>query len=236
MMTSLQETEYVCTTLDLAIVPPLEVVETDSNLFAMFVAVARVYHTAALVDPIVHRWGLASWALDLTVNGLGTLAIAGRLWWIGRRSACSKSGGRNSYLGVAIIVLESGAMFTFATFVLVILYVNTPTAQVSAAFTSIVAQIAVLSPLLIILRVWLNVNHGSSQTTTPIARLVTSCACHGSNQITGKGVNYPTLSRTPMPQTERVNFPGERRKEQCETDNIDSYQKTAGSSFAADFA
>lgn len=32
MMTSLQETEYVCTTLDLAIVPPLEVVETDSNL------------------------------------------------------------------------------------------------------------------------------------------------------------------------------------------------------------
>ena len=110
---------------------------------AMFVAVARVYHTAALVDPIVHRWGLASWALDLTVNGLGTLAIAGRLWWLGRRSARSKSGGRNSYLGVAIIVLESGAMFTFATFVLVILYVNTPTAQVSAAFTSIVAQIAV---------------------------------------------------------------------------------------------
>ena len=109
----------------------------------MFYAVVQLYLGAAIEDRVIQQWSLVSWALDLAVNALGTLAIAGRLWWIGRRTAPMKPGGRNAYLGVAFIVLESGAMFTVATLVLVILYVNTPTAQVAAASVYVVTQMAV---------------------------------------------------------------------------------------------
>lgn len=79
------------------------------------------------------------------VNALGTLAIAGRLWWIGQRTAHLKPNGCNSYLGIAFIILESGAMFSLATLILVILYVNTPTSQYAAAGIYVVTQLAVSS-------------------------------------------------------------------------------------------
>lgn len=54
-----------------------------------------------------------------------------------------KPGNRNSYLGIAFIILESGTMFSTATFILVILFVHTPTTQGAAAGISVVMQLAV---------------------------------------------------------------------------------------------
>ncbi|KAJ3477176.1 hypothetical protein NLI96_g10647 [Meripilus lineatus] len=201
---------------------------------AMFYAVVQLYLGAAIEDRVIQQWSLVSWALDLAVNALGTLAIAGRLWWIGRRTAPMKPGGRNAYLGVAFIVLESGAMFTVATLVLVILYVNTPTAQVAAASVYVVTQMAMLSPLLIIVRVWLNINHGSSRTTTTVAKSGNSSAGHGFNQTAVKRGSSPAPVRVLVSQSERVDFPGEAGKGQYEMNILDSYEQTKGSSFSAD--
>lgn len=109
----------------------------------MFTVITRYYLGASLESKTIQQWGVAAWALDLAVNALGTLAIAYRLWSLGRKTASMKPGNRNSYLGIAFIILESGTMFSTATFILVILFVHTPTTQGAAAGISVVMQLAV---------------------------------------------------------------------------------------------
>ena len=109
----------------------------------MFTVCIRYYLGDPLNSPTILRWGVATWALDLAVNLLGTLAIAARLWWIGRQAAPLKPGNRNTYLGIAFIILESGTMFSLATLILVILFVNTQTSQGAIAGINVVMQLAV---------------------------------------------------------------------------------------------
>ncbi|KAJ3476309.1 hypothetical protein NLI96_g11249 [Meripilus lineatus] len=202
----------------------------------MFMSCIKVYRGAAVENRVVGQWTLASWALDLAVNALGTLAIAGRLWWIGRRTAPLKPGGRNAYLGVALILLESGAMFTIATLILVILYGNTPTAQVAGAAVSVVTQVAMLSPLLIIIRVWYSINYGYARTTMTIAKSGNSYPGRGYNQCGAQGSDSPKPVRVLVSQSERVDYPGAPRKERYEMDVLDSDEQTKVSSLIANSA
>lgn len=116
---------------------------------AVYFVVIRYYLGAPLDSVVVLRWGVAAWALDLIVNVVGTLAIASRLWWVGRKTASIKADKQNAYLGVAFIILESGAMFSTATFILVILFVNPPTIQAASAGINVVMQLAVSHPSLL---------------------------------------------------------------------------------------
>ncbi|KAJ3476372.1 hypothetical protein NLI96_g11196 [Meripilus lineatus] len=189
------------------------------HALAVYFVVIRYYLGAPLDSVVVLRWGVAAWALDLIVNVVGTLAIASRLWWVGRKTASIKADKQNAYLGVAFIILESGAMFSTATFILVILFVNPPTIQAASAGINVVMQLATLSPLLIIVRVGLNITHGNSSShPTP------SNPEQGYTQGS-KSNNASAPVRVLVSHAEQVDFPGERGKGTYEMDTIDSYNQ-----------
>ncbi|KAI0794048.1 hypothetical protein C8Q74DRAFT_1365574 [Fomes fomentarius] len=125
-------------------------------------SVVALFNGASIQDPIVRRWGLAAWALDLTLNILVTGAIAGKIWWQGRQTVSAR--GHNAYLGVAYTILESGGLFTGATLILFILYINASTGLDALVGVNVVVQLATLSPLLIIARVGFGLTHGNLST------------------------------------------------------------------------
>lgn len=102
-----------------------------------------LYKGASIEDANVRRWGLAAWSLDLILNISVTAAIAGKIWWQGRQTVNAR--GHNAYLGVAYTMLESGGLFTGATLVLFILYINAATGLDALVGVNVVVQLAVSS-------------------------------------------------------------------------------------------
>ncbi|KAI0666803.1 hypothetical protein C8Q78DRAFT_422966 [Trametes maxima] len=133
----------------------LEAVHTSSALYA----VVRFFNGVPLEDPLVRKWGLLSWSLDLIINIGVTATIAGKIWWQGRQTACIH--GHNAYIGVAYTMMESGALFSGATLVLFVLYINASTGLDALVGVNPVVQLATLSPLLIIARVGFGLTHGT---------------------------------------------------------------------------
>ncbi|KAI0052060.1 hypothetical protein FA95DRAFT_1511283 [Auriscalpium vulgare] len=114
---------------------------------------ADIYaHTLSKIGPV-------GWALDLAVNISVTAAIAGRLWWMGRKvqSISSRGQGGNRYMASMLTIVESGALFAAVTFVMLILYLKH--SAVTLTGIDISTQLAVLTPLLIIVRVGLGLTH-----------------------------------------------------------------------------
>ncbi|KAH9942784.1 hypothetical protein B0H21DRAFT_749821 [Amylocystis lapponica] len=110
---------------------------------------------------IIKRLSIAAWSLDLAVNVSVTAAISGRLWYMGQqvssmRGGCEQS--TNIYLLQIFTVVESGALFAAATLVMLILYIVGSPLAITAI--DIAAQLAVLTPLLIVVRVGLGLTHG----------------------------------------------------------------------------
>ena len=103
--------------------------------------VSQYYNGTSLEDPIVRKWGLASWSLDLIINIVVTCLIAGKIWWAGRGTVGAR--GHNAYLGVVYTILESGGLFTGATLILFILYINTSTGLDALVGVNVVVQLAV---------------------------------------------------------------------------------------------
>jgi len=102
---------------------------------------------------------ITSWALDLIVNVSVTLTIAVRLWWMGRNVASFRmthSSG-NPYLYSIYVIVESGAIFAGTTIVMLALYVSENGSPFPYAIPSldVGSQLAVLTPLLIVVRVGL---------------------------------------------------------------------------------
>ncbi|KAI0041521.1 hypothetical protein FA95DRAFT_1565321 [Auriscalpium vulgare] len=106
------------------------------------------------------RIGPVGWSLDLAVNVTVTAAIAGRLLWMGSKVASISSRGmgpQNRYLTSVFTIVESGALFAAVTLVMLVLYlVHSPVALTGI---DISVQLAVLTPLLIIVRVGLGLTH-----------------------------------------------------------------------------
>jgi len=105
--------------------------------------------------------GLISWSLDITVNVTVTSAIAGRLWYMGKKLSIASSSDtriQNTYGTAMITMVESGALYAAVTVVLLGLYVSDSPATLVAIDDAM--QIAVLVPMLIIVRVGLGLTHG----------------------------------------------------------------------------
>ncbi|KZV85697.1 hypothetical protein EXIGLDRAFT_725559 [Exidia glandulosa HHB12029] len=118
---------------------------------------------ASLFGGALQAWGLTGWSLDITINTAVTLAIAGRLWWIERKVAPAYSR-RRSYRSSIYTVIESGGIFALATLILFIMDV----CQLEAAFVGVdpIMQLAVLTPLLLTVRVGLGITHGDHGTAS----------------------------------------------------------------------
>ncbi|KAH0831326.1 hypothetical protein J3R83DRAFT_13974 [Lanmaoa asiatica] len=109
---------------------------------------------------------VTSWALDLIVNVSVTLTIAARLWWMGRNVTSFRAdhSSSNPYSYSIYVIVESGAIFASATIVMLALYISENGSPFPYAIPSldVASQLAVLTPLLIVVRVGL---HQSSVTS-----------------------------------------------------------------------
>ncbi|KAI9573449.1 hypothetical protein HD554DRAFT_874696 [Boletus coccyginus] len=120
--------------------------------------------TAMSANPNVGQYGsvvpnlaISAWVLDITLNVSVTMAIAGRLWWMGRMMASLTSTRSNRYAFSIYVVIESGAIFTGTSVVSLVFYVlNNPGVSIGVDITS---QLATLTPLLIVVRVGLTDQH-----------------------------------------------------------------------------
>ncbi|KAI9570750.1 hypothetical protein HD554DRAFT_310409 [Boletus coccyginus] len=106
---------------------------------------------------VVPSLAISAWVLSITLNVFVTMAIAGRLWWMGQRTASLTSSRTNRYAFSVYAVIESGAIFSGANIIAVILYVlNNPGYATGVDVTS---QLATLTPLLIVVQVGLTGQH-----------------------------------------------------------------------------
>ncbi|KZT08831.1 uncharacterized protein LAESUDRAFT_811401 [Laetiporus sulphureus 93-53] len=139
------------------------------------------------------------------VNIICTLGIVVRLWNASRSSPLggvwiSSRKGEDYYLHTIFIVLESGALFTiFSMFTLVIYCIQTPTSDaiIEGAF-DVNVQVALLAPLLILLRAHFGVSHGLWKSQGK--------AKHGpsSNRMDGRTVQLESFGRTSRDQANSV--------------------------------
>ncbi|KAI9573362.1 hypothetical protein HD554DRAFT_861945 [Boletus coccyginus] len=110
-------------------------------------------------DSVVFGLVTSAWVLDITLNVSVTMAIAGRLWWIGRTAASMTR--TNRYALSVYATVESGAIFTGANIISLALYVSHNFGFPTALNVS--SQVATLTPLLIIVQVGLTDQHRSSR-------------------------------------------------------------------------
>ncbi|OBZ78305.1 hypothetical protein A0H81_02449 [Grifola frondosa] len=129
-----------------------------------FIAIVSYWRGASPQDASVKAWGIAAWTLLLVINIGVTIACASKIWLAGRRARAAHPRGHNVYLGVAYTILESGGLFAAATLVVVIMYLNTPSALDALAGVNALVQLATLCPLLIVVRIGLGLTHGKSCT------------------------------------------------------------------------
>jgi len=157
----------------------LYVVWNRNRVLIMIAAVLELAHVAVsfavtalgtparadLYSGTIKNMGTASWSLDLAINVSVTVAIAGRLCYMGKKVSCmsatrraSASITQNAYLAAVFTVAESGGIF--AAFTLLMLVLFSLRSPLSLCFINIAVQLAALTPLLIIVRVGLGFTHG----------------------------------------------------------------------------
>ncbi|KAI9573456.1 hypothetical protein HD554DRAFT_2210689, partial [Boletus coccyginus] len=115
---------------------------------------------------------VSAWVLDITLNVSITIAIAGRLWWMGRTIASLTSTRSNRYAFSIYVIVESGAIFAGANIISLALYAsNNPAFSTGIDVSS---QLATLTPLLIVVQVGLTGRHsfprGDHLETVPTAQ------------------------------------------------------------------
>jgi hypothetical protein len=110
---------------------------------------------------------ISAWAFGFTLNVFVTLAITGRLWWMGRTIAALTATSTNRFTYSIYIVVESGAISVVAGTVVLALYAN------PAALTGldVATQLVALAPLLIVVQLGLTgqtrIPQGNSSKTAP---------------------------------------------------------------------
>ena len=110
----------------------------------------------------VHRSD-AQFASCFAVNIICTLGIVYRLCkaaWSNRKSGHSSN--NDFYLHTAVIVLESGALFSSFSLIVMVTYAmqTLPSLATMQAFVGIGVQVAVTAPLLILIRAHFGIGHG----------------------------------------------------------------------------
>jgi len=92
-------------------------------------------------DPVVSDLFISAWVLDIALNVSVTMAIAGRLWWMGRTTASITPTRTNRYALSVYATVESGAIFAGVNIISLALYVSDNPGYLSAV--SIASQVAV---------------------------------------------------------------------------------------------
>ncbi|KAI0320389.1 hypothetical protein OF83DRAFT_1169332 [Amylostereum chailletii] len=106
-------------------------------------------------------WLLAMWSLSIAVQVSATLLIAWKIW---RTVSWRGMGARRNQLSVFWIIIESGALYSFSTILVLAFY--SAKANCGAILGSILGQLSATVPYLILVRVELNAR--SSQDIIPI--------------------------------------------------------------------
>ena len=75
---------------------------------------------------------ISAWVLDLILNFSVTVAIAGRLWWTGRKLALLTATRVNRHASSIYVVVESGALAAVASIILFGLYSSNSPSLVAA--------------------------------------------------------------------------------------------------------
>ncbi|KAI0657974.1 hypothetical protein C8Q70DRAFT_918454 [Cubamyces menziesii] len=178
-------------------VPILPLILEAINQVTALYSIVKFFHGTALEDPVLRKYGILSWSLHLIINIGVTAAIAGKIWWHGRRTVTVR--GHNAYAGVAFTIMESGGLFAGATFVLYVFFINTATGTDALVGVNPVTQLATLSPLLIIARVGFGLTHsgGRSQLSSGRAAASHSEAVHV-NITRSQVSDYPSGDLYPM--------------------------------------
>ncbi|KAH9852018.1 hypothetical protein C2E23DRAFT_885894 [Lenzites betulinus] len=136
------------------------------NQTTAFYTIVKFFQGTPLEDSRLRRFGILNWSLHLIINIGVTAAIAGKIWWQGRRTVHAR--GHNAYAGVAFTIMESGVLFAGATIVLFALYIDPSTGTDALVGVNPVAQLATLSPLLIIARVGFGLTHGGTRSKATV--------------------------------------------------------------------
>ena len=75
-------------------------------------------------DSVVSGLIISAWVLDITLNVSVTMAIAGRLWWMGRTTASITPTRTNRYALSVYATVESGAIFAGANIISLVLFIS----------------------------------------------------------------------------------------------------------------
>ncbi|KAF8142149.1 hypothetical protein EV363DRAFT_1392524 [Boletus edulis] len=109
------------------------------------------YPNVDLYDPVVSSLVIPAWVSGITLSISVTGAIVARLWWMGQTMASLTATSTNRFASSICIAVESGAISVVINLVVVVLYsLNSPAALTGLDVSS---QLAVLTSLLIIVRV-----------------------------------------------------------------------------------
>ncbi|KAJ7169081.1 hypothetical protein C8R43DRAFT_824068, partial [Mycena crocata] len=147
--------------LAIALIPSiLELAHVGVGLYGDIVTIS----TGSLTETrALKGTAIAAWTLVLAVNVGTTCAIAGRLFYMGRKGPTSLSWSTgsetsNRYLSPIYTLIECGAIFTLSNVVLVAMYAQgDPKLQTAVNVTT---QLAALTPFLIIVRAGFGLVHG----------------------------------------------------------------------------
>ncbi|KAJ7680666.1 hypothetical protein DFH06DRAFT_1120287 [Mycena polygramma] len=165
--------------------------------------------TGSLTEtPALKGTAIAAWALVLAVNVGTTCAIAGRLFYMGRKGPMSLSwsagGGtsKNRYLSSIYTLIECGAIFTLSNVVLVAMYAQGDAKLQTAV--NVTTQLAALTPFLIIVRAGFGLVHGApsqSNATATLPALSVRMPPTGSSRSNVDDSNVDYSNGYPLKQT-----------------------------------
>ncbi|KAK7021809.1 hypothetical protein VNI00_017253 [Paramarasmius palmivorus] len=130
----------------------------------------------------IYTWGIALFTLSLCQNLLVTSLIAGRIWWCGKKLEATLGRKHTRKYGRAMVIfVESGALYSFFAFLVLITYALKTNSVVSELFFDslpnadckqfiaydALAQVMGINPILIIVRVGLGLtSHDTTYQTT----------------------------------------------------------------------
>ncbi|KAI0820318.1 hypothetical protein BC628DRAFT_1330506, partial [Trametes gibbosa] len=163
-------------------VPILPLALEVVNQTTAFYTIVKFFQGTPLEDSRLRRFGILNWSLHLIINIGVTTAIASKIWWQGRRTVHAR--GHNAYAGVAFTIMESGVLFAGATIVLFALYINPSTGTDALVGVNPVAQLATLSPLLIIARVGFGLTHSGTRSKPSTGSSIVSSSRYGQHSET----------------------------------------------------
>ncbi|KAF5356467.1 hypothetical protein D9757_012479 [Collybiopsis confluens] len=131
---------------------------------------------------------------NAVVNMLLTLAIAGRIWWVGLKTSQTfghDGAFHNNYRPIIVVLLECGIIYPIILFAHAAISSNVDIV-VPVGLTGVVVQVAGIAPTLIILSTWLRRRTAGQKVIEP-SRPSTFATSSGPYSSRGPASNFPTL-------------------------------------------